>query len=529
MTQQSDSDMPGQPGRAASLYTRLSSLREPFLRRAREASALTLPYLLRDSGRSTASDFDTQWQSVGARAVNNLASKLQLTLFPPSAPFFRLQVDESASGILEASDDIRTEVEETLGEWERNVMFVINTGNFRVKAFESFQHLVVAGNCLVQMLSEESYRVFHLDSYVVERDVEGMVQVLVVRETVSAAQLPEDVRRALMESGAVPDANQDASGRSEQKNYFLYTAVVLKEDGSAYDTWQEVANTTIPDSDEVVSIEDLSFLPLRFYEVDDEDYGRGLVEQYIGDLRSLEGLSASIVEAAAATARLLVLVRPNGVTRLSDVATAPNGAVRKGDAQDVSFMQAEKQSDLRVAAEVAQRIEQRLSMAFLLNTSVQRQAERVTAEEIRYMAQELEDSLGGVYSVQSQELQLPIVNMVMRKMRENGRLPALPNEDLVKATVVTGLESLGRGHDLQRLQVAFDLITRTYGPEALAAATNMEDAMRRVFTSLGIDPSGLLKTEEERAQEQQQAQMAGMAQQLAPEVVKQMGNTNRQG
>ncbi|WP_416142518.1 portal protein [Escherichia coli] len=47
------------------------------------------------------------------------------------------------------------------------------------------------------------------------------------------------------------------------------------------------------------------------------------------------------------------------------------------------------------------------------NSAVQRTGERVTAEEIRYVASELEDTLGGVYSILSQELQLPLVRVLL--------------------------------------------------------------------------------------------------------------------
>lgn len=51
-------------------------------------------------------------------------------------------------------------------------------------------------------------------------------------------------------------------------------------------------------------------------------------------------------------------------------------------------------------------------MLSLLNSAVQRNGERVTAEEIRYVAGELEDTLGGVYSLLSQELQLSLIRRV---------------------------------------------------------------------------------------------------------------------
>ena len=66
------------------------------------------------------------------------------------------------------------------------------------------------------------------------------------------------------------------------------------------------------------------------------------------------------------------------------------------------MLQTDKQYDLRVVVDAIQRFEERMSFAFLLNAAVQRDAERVTAQEIRYMANELETALGGVYSLLSQ-------------------------------------------------------------------------------------------------------------------------------
>mgnify|MGYP001173609647 CR=1 FL=1 len=75
-------------------YEKLETERTPFLTRARECSKLTLPTLVPDAGHSSSSTFDTPFQGIGARGVNNLASKLLLALVPPNSPFFRLTVDD---------------------------------------------------------------------------------------------------------------------------------------------------------------------------------------------------------------------------------------------------------------------------------------------------------------------------------------------------------------------------------------------------------------------------------------------------
>ncbi|WP_416142558.1 portal protein, partial [Escherichia coli] len=85
-------------------------------------------------------------------------------------------------------------------------------------------------------------------------------------------------------------------------------------------------------------------------------------------------------------------------------------------------------------------MEARLSYAFMLNSAVQRTGVRVTAEEIRYVASELEDTLGGVYSILSQELQLPLVRVLLKQLQATQQIPELPKE-AVEPTISTGLEA----------------------------------------------------------------------------------------
>jgi hypothetical protein len=249
----------------------------------------------------------------------------------------------------------------------------------------------------------------------------------------------------------------------------------------------------------------------------------------MGDLRSLEALTQAIVQGSAASAKVLFMVRPNGTTKSKDLSKAPNGAFVNGDANDVSTLQVQKSGDFRVALETMRMINDRLASAFLLNSSVQRAAERVTAEEVRYMAQELETALGGVYSILSQEFQLPLINLLLNTLVKQGKMPKMP-KDSVKPTVVTGIEALGRGQDLNKLATFLQYL-QPLGAEVIASEMNLNDYIDRLAASLGIDTSGLIKSEEQKAQEQamqqqmmqqqmeQQAAM-GAAQAAAPQIAK---------
>ena len=262
--------------------------------------------------------------------------------------------------------------------------------------------------------------------------------------------------------------------------------------------------------------------------VDGASYGYGYGNALLGDLKSLEGLTESVVEAAAAAAKLLMLVNPNGSTRLDDVASAENGAVRHGVETDVTTVGiGNKAADMRIAFEAIKEIIQRLSQAFLLNSSVQRQGERVTAEEIRFLASELESVLAGVYSLLSAELQLPLIKLILDELTERGDIPPLP-EGQVQPVVVAGLDALGRGADAQRLDLFIQGALQTFGPEILAQYIDVTDYLTRRATAFGLDKGGLVKTAEQVAEAQQRAQLAAGVNTLGPSAITAAGKVAAQ-
>ena len=60
-------------------YNQYARDRELFLERGRDCAQFTIPTLIPDEGHTSTSRFSTPYQGIGARGVNNLASKLLLT------------------------------------------------------------------------------------------------------------------------------------------------------------------------------------------------------------------------------------------------------------------------------------------------------------------------------------------------------------------------------------------------------------------------------------------------------------------
>ncbi|WP_281171428.1 portal protein [Inquilinus limosus] len=495
------------PETIAGRYGTLEADRLPFLERAYTCAELTIPSLLPRAGTTAGATLYEPWQSVGARGVNHLANRFHTVVLPANAPFFRLKPDMGRVERMTPDERAKAEVEKALSVLEQRVKDNIEGAEVRGTALEAMKHLLVAGNFLCYAPPEGGLKGFRLDRYVVRRDDMGNLLELIVKETVAPEVVPPEIRKAapvMPLSSAKPKA-----GKTEQLD--LYTRVW--RNGNHYRVEQEVNGHIIESSRGSYPLDALPWFPLRLVKVDGEDYSRSHVEEYLGDLRSLENLSKAIVEGVAALAKLIILVNPSGVTTVKTIKDAKNGDVRSGRADDVSMVQADgKAVDFRVAKELAGEIENRLAYAFLLNSAIQRSGERVTAEEIRFMAGELEQAQGGAYSMLATEFQLPLVNVVIRRMKSKGDFPRLP-KGLVKPLIVTGLDALGRSADFIRLNEFLDFAAKVVPPDQLPLYLNVPDALNRGAAGIGIDTGGLINTQEQiqAAMQQQQLQEAAQA------------------
>jgi len=491
---------------AKSRYSKLESIRQPYLDRARDCAEFTIPSLITRSGYSGSTKLYTPYQGIGARGVNNISSKLLLALLPPNQPFFRLSLDEFTLQKLTNQKGMQGEFEKAMGSIERVVMNEIEVNNFRTSVFEALRQLVVSGNVLLYITPELSMKVYKLDEYVIKRDTVGNVIEIITEDKVSPSAVSEEIKKLF-------DDKLDEEKRDQTIS--IYTRVI-RSDNKRWLVQQEVNDKIVPSSIGTYPLDKSPFIPLR-YTLTNEDYGRSFCEEYIGDLRSLEALYRAVVEGSAAASKVLFLVRPNGTTRIKTLSESPNGAIREGDANDVTTLQMNKSADFSITFQTIKTIEERLTYSFMLMNSVQRNNDRVTATEIRLLADALNDSVSGLYSLLSQELQLPLISRLMYQMEKSKRLPTLP-KDSIKVKIVTGLEALGRSSDLQRLNTFIQQLTPF--AQELFKYVNFDEYVKRVGTSLGIDMEGLIKAPEQIQAEEQAAQQQAMIQQATPHITK---------
>ena len=478
---------------AKSRYDNLSSDRSQFLTEAEDATKLTLPYLIRghEDYSKGMKQLKTPWQSVGAKGVVALASKLSLSLVPPQTSFFKLQLDESQLGE-QFGPEVKSELDLSFAKIERTILDAIAASDDRVVIHQALQHLVVGGNALIFM-GKTGLKLYPLNRYVIERDGNGDVIEIITKESINKDLIPnyDEIKPN------VP-YNMDEDEDSEECDVFTH----VKRDNNRFVWHQEVHDKVLPNSQGKSPVDSTPWLPLRFNTVDGEAYGRGRVGQFIGDLKSLEALSQAIVEGSAAAAKVVFVVSPSSTTKPQTLATAGNGAIVQGRPDDIGVVQVGKTADFATALQHMQTLEKRLNEAFLI-LSV-RQSERTTAEEVRMTQMELEQQLGGLFGLLTVEFLVPYLNRKLSIFQKTGEIPRIP-KGMVKPIIVAGINSLGRGQDVQALGGFLQTIAQTMGPEAITTYINPEEVIKRLAAAQGIDVLNLVRSMQEVQQEEQQA------------------------
>ena len=261
---------------------------------------------------------------------------------------------------------------------------------------------------------------------------------------------------------------------------------------------------------------DMPLLPLTWSLARGEDYGRGLVEDNAISFHNLDVLTAAAIDLMAAIADIKFLVRTGSTLDVVHLNQSERGTYHQGNEGDITVPEIGKRGDLQVMMQAIEKWERDLSQAFLLNSASTRDAERVTAEEIRLNARELESGFGGLYSKLALEWQQHEGEYAISQVDIKKTLGA--DADLFEVIVVTGLESLSREGQLDALRLAIgDLQMLDTVPDEIRGTINPLAFASFVFVNRGVKLKEFLYTQEEMqankqaAMQEQQAMMDAQA------------------
>lgn len=483
---------------AKALYKKLSDVRSSFHTRAKDASKLTIPQLYPDSEDTASTTYSTPYQSLGARGVNNLANKIILSLFPPATAFFKLGANQLAKEQSGVSDgDLQTAMQIV----ERGIINEMEVSQLRAVLVDNIKQGIVGGSSVLYIPEAGRPKAYTLSQFGCKRSRSGTVLKLVIKEGVNFLELPADIQNSLTD---LEDKEKDGS-----KDLDLYTMILRDENGD-YQVVQEVKDMKIKGTEATYKEDENPYIFIPFVDRR-EDYGRSYVEDYIGDLQSYEGLRQAILEASAESARLIYLVKPNAILTPRKLQKAASGDVIKGNPDDVSVLQADKRLDVQMAQTEAEVLRRDLGTIFLLDSAVRRDAERVTAEEIRRVSQELEVALGGIYSTLANVVQEPLVRIYLKRLVKRGLIKDILKDNL-ELEITTGSAALGRGTEFSAISTFLEAAANLLGPD-FGKYVQVPEALSRMGYSLDVNTGGLVKSQEQLQAEQQQAQQMQLEQQ----------------
>lgn len=482
-----------------------------------DCAQLTLPAIFPSSDLDASEQMPSPFNSLGPSAVNALASKLLQALIPPTGPFFRLLPNKK---LLEGvEEEALKQLDKELSDLEQEVVEELNVQGLRVPLYEAMKLLIVTGNALLYKVPKQGLKVFSPHQYVVKRDFVGNVTELIVKETMSYVSLPNKVQTQLEESEEVFKDLEEGNDIKLQ-NVDVYTRMT-KVTENTFITWQEIKDTILDGSIKTHARDKVPYIPLRWSTLNNEDYGRGLVEQYLGDLRSLEGLTQTIVEGSGIAAQFIFGLRPGSTLNVEDLNNAQNGEFVLGDLErEVSVLQVNKGPDLQVPMAMIQEIQSRLGRAFLMVQGNVRDSERTTATEVRATIGELESTLGGVYTVLASELQKPLLGLILQEMA-----PAAFK--ITDISITTGVSAISRERDYQNLNTMVQAVSQ-FGEGAVDRYLKVDNYFAQLATALGMNAETLVKSREEIQAEDQQRQ-AQQQEMMAQEAAMKQGQAPQGG
>lgn len=444
-------------------------------------------------------DIEQPDNGLPARGVNNLASKLMLTLMPPNTAFWKLEIIDPRTRAEIDQTGQRANLDSVLGTISNGILQELRKSQVRRLFSRALKLALVTGDALL-MLDDESEKLFNLRNFVVLRDPSGNMLEVITHEKVHVSTLSPELQELV--------TKPDNDGLVD-----LYTAAVRKNSEN-WELSQELDGRLV--YHRPIQNEDMPFVSVAWMVLEGEHYGRPMVEDYAGDINSANALSAAVNEGSLMASRFVWLRNPSALSPAKTFSKARNGDVINGRPDDYTVAQAQKHADMATASARLDVLERRLEQVFLMNSSVTRHAERVTATEIRILHQELEEVLAEAYTSFAQNVQAPISRLMYGRFRRNQKQPNL--NKVIELVIVTGIEGLGHGHDINRLD---ELQTRASTFPAMTPYINPEEMTLRYMNALGIAPTGLHVTAQQLAQQQAQANIDQSVTEAAPGVIQQ--------
>jgi hypothetical protein len=509
-------------------FLRLDGLRQERLAASERFAYYTIPSVFPQVGQTDQSTGVGMLDSIGAAVANHFANKLVTTLFSPNRPFFRLRPDSRSPQVRELEDardggDLEVQKQAQASFDNLRAKFVrVEKGSvqylerigYRTSATAAAKLLIITGDVVIRTQRDQKAVAYSMRDYVCEKDISGRDVVLIVRDTlVYGALTPKQQEqvRANTKDGATFDPTTSVT---------IYTRLGLTLDGR-YVITQAINDVDVEEEEpRIVTEMESPFTHLSWNLTKGENYGRGLVEDFSGSFHMIDSFTNFQARMAAKMADIKIMVDPASGIDVDHLNSSETGTYIAGKPGAVQNLATGLDQSLQYLEAILQVHKRQISAAFLYQSGQTRDAERVTAEEIRENAAELEIAHGGVYSRFASEWQAKVA-------RESVAAQGEDMGDIVEPQIMTGMDSLSRVGEMQMIRIWLqDLALLATVPEDVRAWIKSGEFASYSALQRGVDHGVFVMTVpemEEKIAKQMEAEKQRMDDEAAAKSQEQAG------
>uniref|UniRef100_A0AAU6W0G2 Head-tail connector protein n=4 Tax=unclassified bacterial viruses TaxID=12333 RepID=A0AAU6W0G2_9VIRU len=460
----------------------------------------TLPQLMADLSlqlNGTQHVLERDYQEVGALLVNNLAPKLAAMLFPSSRPFYKIDASDDLIATAQAKGMTKIDLTSHFANLEQKSCQRIFLNASYAQLIQLLRHLIVTGNGLLYRNSKAGkFVTYGLQSYATRRDGQGTLLDTVVREYTHIEALEPTVQQALRMANRSRYQRPDDCPPVE-----LYTRIQRKQGVSGkvyYEVTQEADE--VPVGTTGLYPENLCpWQVVAWSLIAGENYGRGLVEDFGGGFAKLSDGSHAAALYGIELMKVVNLVAPGMGADIDELANAESGEYVQGAPGAVSAYENGDATKLQVMRAELEAVITNLSRAFMYKGNT-REAERVTAFEIKQDALEADNVLGGAYSTLAAGLQVPLAHICLTEVNSDMLEGIVTNT--VELNIIAGIPALGRATDVQNLiMAAQDAIAIIPGLIQVDKRIDGGKILDMIMAGSSVDTGMLFKSDEQLASE----------------------------
>lgn len=263
----------------------------------------------------------------------------------------------------------------------------------------------------------------------------------------------------------------------------------------------------------------------RYAKVAGEIYGRGPLITALPDIKTLNKTLELVLKNASLAIAGVYTAADDGVLNPNTVKIIPGAIIpvaRNGGPQGESLKALPRAGDFNVSQIIMNDLRMSIKRILLDESLPPDNMSARSATEVVERMKELSQNLGSAFGRLINETMIPLVTKILSVMDERGmiNLPLKVNGLEIKVSAVAPLAMAQAMEDVQNV-LQYAQIVQGVGPQG-QAMIKMDAMLEFIAEKLGI-PQRILNTAEERMMiQQQQAQMAMMAAQAAPEAVPEM-------